>query len=137
MQLSIAGLPFISTEARVGIGQLPIDLFAQVSGVQLRGQILDADTLEGISGVSVLLISADYSVADFTRDWRQDQLYDSTTTDRNGRFQIERPLQRDTPYSIVILAEGYLPLTADGVEVTDEIHPDNSPIDVLLHMSRG
>jgi S1-C subfamily serine protease len=137
MMLSIGGLPFASAEATVGIGQLPLDLFAQVSGVQLRGQVLDADTLQGISGVSVLLISADYSVADFTRDWRQDQLYDSTTTDRNGQFQIERPLQRDTLYSIVIIAEGYLPLTADGVEITDVNHPDNSPIDVLLHMSRG
>lgn len=137
MTLFVGQLPFGSTEARVGIGQLPIDRFVQASGVQLRGQILDSDTQEGVSGVSVLLVSEDFSVADFTRDWRQDQLYDMTTTDRNGRFQIERPLQRDVPYSIVIIAEGYLPLTADSVEITDETHPDNSPIDVTLHLTRG
>src|SRR5690606_2542353 len=101
------------------------------------GQILDSDTLEGIPGVSVLLISEDFSVADFTRDWRQDQLYDLTTTDRNGRFQLERALQRDVPYSIVIIAEGYLPLTADGITIDDETYPDNSPIDVTLHLTRG
>jgi S1-C subfamily serine protease len=137
MTLYVGEIPFNSTEARVGIGQLPIDRFVQASGVQLRGQILDSETLEGIAGVSVLLVSEDFSVADFTRDWRQDQLYDLATTDRNGRFQIERPLQRDVPYSIVIIAEGYLPLTADAVEITDETRPDNSPIDVTLHLTRG
>jgi S1-C subfamily serine protease len=137
MNLYINNLPFASTDARVGIGQLPIDRFQQAEGVQLRGQLLDSETLEGVPGVSVLLISEDFSVADFTRDWQQDQLYDMSTTDRNGRFQIERPLQRDVPYSIVIIAEGYLPLTADGVEITDDNHPDNSPVEVLLHLTRG
>lgn len=137
MNLSVGAVRLASTQARVGIGQLPIDRFATTGGVQLRGQLLDSETLEGVSGVSVLLISADYSVADFTRDWRQDQLYDMTISDRNGRFQIERPLQRDTLYSIVILAEGYLPITADAVEVNDDTHPDNSPIDITLHLTRG
>jgi hypothetical protein len=137
MTLSVGALPFVSTQARVGIGQLPIDRFAQSGGVQLRGQLLDSQTLEGVSGVSVMLIGADFSVADFTRDWRQDQLYDVTISDRNGRFQFERPLQRDTPYSIVIVAEGYLPIMADAVEVNEETHPDNSPIDITLHLTRG
>lgn len=137
MTLYVGALPFQSIQARVGIGQLPIDQFAQVGGVQLRGQILDSETQAGVSGVSILLISQDFSVSDFTQTWRQDQLYDSTVTDRNGRFQIERPLQRDVPYSIVILAEGYLPLTADGVEVNAENNPDNTPIDITLHLSRG
>ena len=44
MELFIGKLPFASTEARVGIGQLPIDRFAQATGVQMRGQVLDGET---------------------------------------------------------------------------------------------
>src|SRR5690606_16212178 len=42
MTLFVGRLPFEDTQARVGIGQLPIDRFVQAGGVQLRGQILDS-----------------------------------------------------------------------------------------------
>jgi hypothetical protein len=133
MELFINALPFAETEARVGIGQLPIDRFAQVSGVQMRGQVLDADTRLGIPGVTFVLVSQDFSAADFVRDWSEEQIYALAITDRNGRFLIDRLLQPSVPYSIVIVAEGYLPVLADGVEVT----PDQGVIDVPIYLTRG
>ncbi len=133
MELFINDLVFADTQARVGIGQLPIDRFAQASGIQMRGQILDAVTSEGIPGVTIVLVSADFSAAEFARDWNQDQVYALAVTDRNGRFQLDRPLQPNTPYSVVIVAMGYIPVLADGVEVA----PDAGVIDVPIYLTRG
>lgn len=132
IDLLMNNLPFINAEARVGIGQLPIDRFAQASGVELRGQILDADTREGLPGATFILVSEEFSAADFTRDWRMDMVYAIAITDREGRFQLDRPLQPAVLYSVVIVADGYLPITADAVEVNLE----DSPYEITIHMSR-
>ncbi len=135
LDLFVGEIQFDTAQFRVGIGQLPIDRFASAEGIALRGQVLNSVSRDGIQGVSVMLISEDYSVADFTRDWNQAQLIATATTDRNGRFEVTVPLQRGALYSIVLLAEGFLPITADGVEITDENHPDNSPIDITLELT--
>ena len=134
--LSINNLPFAEAEARVGIGQLPIDTFAQAGGIVLRGSVVDALTGNGIPGVAVMLISEDFSVSEFTRDWLQSQLHAASTTDRDGRFEISRSLARNALYSIVFLKDGYVPVTADGIEITDENKPDDSPIDLVVELSR-
>lgn len=123
-------------EAQVGIGQLSIDQFAQASGVLLRGRILDADTGQGIPGVSFILISADFSVAEFI--WSQSQVYAIATTDQNGVFEIARPLQYSTEnntvaYSVIIAAKGYVPISADGIEVTLETP---NPLELTIYLYR-
>ncbi len=136
MDLLVNNVQLRSARAQVGIGQLPIDPFAQASGVQLRGQILDADTKLGIPGVTFILLSREYSVIDFT--WSQAQIFTMAVTDRNGRFQIDRPLQFSTrnnevAYSAIISAQGYLPISADGIEV-DTTTPN--PLDITLYLIR-
>ncbi|MBE0690117.1 MAG: hypothetical protein IH587_08360, partial [Anaerolineae bacterium] len=121
-------------QTRVGIGQLPIDPFAQADGVQMRGRILDAATDEGISGVSFILISDLYSVADFLETRSMDQVFALAVTDREGRFQIDRPLSYDAPYSVVVVADGYLPIQADGVLIERDTP---IPIDMTIYLSRG
>jgi S1-C subfamily serine protease len=127
-----------STQVQVGIGQLPIDRFADASGVQMRGTVLDANTRKGIPGVTFVLISKDFSVEEFTATWDQNQVYALATTDRNGYFEIDRPLEistEDNPvlYSALIAAEGYLPVSADGLEVTDETE---NPLNMTIYLTR-
>lgn len=136
MDLLVNNVQLRSVQAQVGIGQLLIDPFAQASGVQLRGQILDADTRQGVPGVTFILLSKDYSVSDFT--WNQSQIFAMAITDRSGRFQIDRPLQLSTEatpvaYSAIVSAQGYLPITADGIEVDNETA---NPLDITLYMIR-
>jgi hypothetical protein len=124
-----------STDAQVGIGQLPIDRFAEASGVQLRGQVLDADTGLGIPGVTLVLLSEEFSVEDFL--WDQNQVYAQAVTDRNGRFQIDRPLQLSVgentiAYSVIIVAQGYLPITQDGLTVTPETE---NPLELTIELT--
>jgi S1-C subfamily serine protease len=136
VDLLVNGILMGTTEAQVGIGQLPIDRFANASGVQLRGQILDADTNQGVPGVTFVVISEDFSVEDFV--WNEAQIYAMAVTDRNGRFQLDRPLELSigeatVPYSVLIAADGYLPITADGFLVTPETE---NPLDLTIYLTR-
>lgn len=131
MDLLVNNVPLQSIRAQVGIGQLPIDRFAQASGVQLRGQILDAETGEGIPGVTFILISEAFSISDFL--WREDQVYATAVTDRGGRFQVDRPLELRAPYSVMIAVDGYLPITADGFEL-DADTPN--PLELVIPLTR-
>lgn len=136
VDLLVNGILLATTQAQVGIGQLPINQFAQASGVQLRGQILDADTNQGISGVSFIVISEDFSIEDFV--WNEAQIYTLATTDRNGRFQLDRPLEisigeATVPYSVLIAADGYLPIAVDGFLVDLETP---NPLDLTIYLTR-
>ncbi len=133
LELFIGKLSFASTTARVGIGQLPINRFAQASGVQMRGQVLDGESGAGIPGVTVVLISDQFSVSDFTQAWSQDQVFAMAITDSGGSFLIDRLLQPSTPYSVFVIADGYLPISADAVEVT----PDVNSVNVPIYLTKG
>jgi len=133
-ELLIGPVRLAQAQARVGIGQLPIDPFAQAAGVQMRGRILDAATNQGIPGVSFILISDLYSVADFMETRSMDQVYALAETDREGRFQIDRMLAYDAPYSVIVIADGYLPIQADGVTVEQDTP---LPIDMTIYLSKG
>jgi hypothetical protein len=130
MELYVNNVLLGRIEVDIGIGQLPIDPFASPDGVQISGQILDAGTGLGIPDVTFIIISEDFSVQDYTAD--VEQIYAMATTDRNGRFVLDRPLRFDAPYSVWIAAYGYLPVTADGVTVTDET---DNPLELVIYMT--
>lgn len=137
VELTVGAVRLAVTEALVGIGQLPIDRFADASGVQLGGRILDSVTNAGIPDVTFVLISEDFSVADFV--WDSEQIYALGTTDRNGEFQLDRLLEistdaRTVPYSVVIRAEGYLPIEADGFVVDDQT---DNPLYLTIYLRRS
>ena len=132
MELRINTQLLVSEEVQIGIGQLPIDRFAQTDGIQLQGQLVDAETREGLSGITVIIITEEYSVGDFV--WDQDQVYSVAITDRNGNFQIDRLLEYDVQYSVIISTRGYLQASADGVIVTPET---DNPLNILIPMTRG
>jgi hypothetical protein len=82
--------------------------------------------------VSFILLTEEYSVADF--EWRADQVFTLAVTDRSGRFQLDRPLELNTPYSVIVSAAGYLPVTVDGFEVDSETA---NPLELVIHLTRG
>jgi S1-C subfamily serine protease len=131
MELLVNNLQITETTAAVGIGQLAIDRFAEAEGTPFGGVVIDAATQTGIPNVTVILISEDFSIEDFV--WDQEQVFALATTDRNGDFQFDRPLTLETPYSLAIEANGYLPITVDGFEL-DEESPNPLVITVeLIH----
>ncbi len=111
LKLLVNELLLLEQSALVGIGQLPIDRFAEFSGTILTGKVVDAATQQGISSLTIVLISEDFDASEFV--WNEEQVVALATTDRNGEFQFARPLAFDTPYSVVIEADGYIPNFAD------------------------
>ena len=131
MQLLINNVLLASTETQVGIGRLFIDRFASAEGLRLRGRIIDGQNGVGLPGVNFVLITEDYSIADF--EWRQDQIFATAQTDRNGNFEVERLLQRNTPYSVIINAEGWLPLAVDAYTFDDGAP---NPVELVIPLTR-
>lgn len=118
MEILLNNARLVEIDMNVGIGQLPLDQFSTTSGVQLNGRVIDAETGRGIPGISFILISENFSVFSFT--WRRNQIYAMATTDRDGYFQLDRLLEFGAPYSVMVRANGYLPVAADFVRVTEE-----------------
>jgi hypothetical protein len=75
-------------------------------------------------------------VADFT--WQQEQIYALAVSDLNGNFEVDRPLEFDSLYSVYILSEGYLPITADGFSITPESLAESggSPLEMTIPLTK-
>lgn len=131
LQLLVNSLQILAIEGTVGIGQLPIDRLAEYEGALLGGRVLDAATLNGIPSVTIVLIGEDYSADEF--EWKQEQVFATSMTDRNGEFQFDRPLVANTPYSIIVAADGYLPLSADSFQ----FGADQRAVDITMELVRG
>ena len=131
MQLLVNNVLLDSAEIQVGIGRLFIDRLAVAEGLRLRGRIIDARSGAGLEGVNLVLITEDWSVADF--GWREDQIHATARSDREGRFEVQRLLQRNVNYSVIIHADGWLPLGADAYRFDDDA-PD--PVEVVIPLTR-
>lgn len=131
LQLLVNDLLLLEQSAVVGIGQLPIDRFAEIQGTILTGSVIDAATQQGIPSLTIVLISENFDASEFV--WNQEQVVALATTDRNGEFQFARPLAFDTPYSVVIEAEGYIPNFADVFD----FDPNQTSVDITIEMVRG
>lgn len=137
LEISIANVTRQSISARVGLGQLPVGVFASAAGVQMTGRIIDAETQQGIPGAMFIVLKSEYSVEDFV--WNQSQVLGVSLADNEGRFQIPVLLLRGTEespllYSVLVRAEGYLPLSADGIAVTEDTP---SPVEINAALSRN
>ncbi len=114
-EILIGGQLFVTGSARVGMGQLPVTAGSRATGVRVSGEVLDAATQEGIPGALVIVLEAQYSVVDFV--WDAAQILAMSVTDSQGRFEFDRLLPYGEFYSMIVIGERYLPLTADGIEL--------------------
>lgn len=131
IDLLVAGAVKASATARVGIGQLPVTLFAGGEGVQIQGSVLDAETKEGIPGVAVILLKPEFDVRDFT--WQMIEVFDVAYTDSDGRFALAKAVPRDETYSAIIIASGYLPVSTDALEIAED---EKGPVEFTVELNR-
>lgn len=137
LEIILNGIPIVrDVSADVGLGQLPVETFASAEGVQLQGQIINSETGEGVPGATFIVLEADFSVQDWI--WDSSQVLGTTQTDRNGFFVIPVLLPRGTLeapilYSVLVRAEGYYPVSADGIPVTDATI---SPLIIEVELNR-
>jgi S1-C subfamily serine protease len=137
LEISIANVTLEKVTAKVGLGQLPVGAFASAEGVLMAGRITDAETGEGIPGALFLVLKSEYSIEDFL--WNRSQVLGVSLADNQGRFQIPVLLPRGTQeepllYSVLVRAEGYLPVNADGIIVDQTTQ---SPVELNVALSRN
>lgn len=137
LEILMNGIPLTrNVTVDVGLGQLPVESFASAEGVQMRGQIIDAETGEGIAGAMFIVLEAEFSIEDW--NWDASQVLGRAQADRNGNFQISLLLPRGTTeapilYSVLVRADGYFPVSQDGIPVTDLTV---SPVEINVAMNR-
>jgi S1-C subfamily serine protease len=85
------------------------------SGVIISGRIVDAASGRPIANATFVVLKPglDWQTAEGT----DEEIYVSATTDRNGNFEIDLPLQRGETYSVGYGAKNYKPELEDGVEI--------------------
>jgi len=137
LEILIGQISRTTVTAKVGLGQLPVETFASAEGVQMTGRITDAETGEGIPGALFIVLEPEFSVEDFV--WDQAQVLGASLADNSGWFRIAPLLPRGTAehpllYSILVRAEGYFPVSADGIIITDTTQ---SPVTVSVELSRN
>ncbi len=134
-ELLVSGQVITSATAKVGLGQLPVTTFGQASGVQVQGQITDADTGKGIPNVTFIVLKTDFTAKEF--NWDMSEVYDLSYTDSEGRFTLSKlltPTTSDLSYSMIVMARGYLPILADpGLSIIDKTQ---SPLVLNIQLNR-
>lgn len=137
VEILISNISVGTVTAKVGLGQLPVGVFASAAGVQISGRITDAETGQGIPGAMFLVLQSEFSVEDFL--WTQSQVLGVSLADSEGRFLVSSLLPRGTDedpllYSVLVRAEGYLPVSADGIIVGESTE---SPVTINVELSRN
>ncbi|MBP8974268.1 MAG: carboxypeptidase regulatory-like domain-containing protein, partial [Anaerolineae bacterium] len=137
VEILISNISVGTVTAKVGLGQLPVGVFASAAGVQISGRITDAETGQGVPGAMFLVLQSEFSVEDFV--WTQSQVLGVSLADSEGRFLVSTLLPRGTDeepllYSVLVRAEGYLPVSADGIIVGESTE---SPITINVELSHN
>ena len=131
VELLVGGVSMGKATAKVGLGQLPVNIFAQVSGVQVQGKVIDAETKQPIVGAALIVLKQNISTKDFTGQMADiDQM---ALTDSQGQFQLTRLLPRGNTYSVIVRAAGYLPLSTDALTFDDKT---KNPLVMQLEMNK-
>lgn len=131
IELLVAGVSMGHAVAKVGVGQLPLALFAEPVGVQVGGRVTDAETGQPIVGAAVIVLKTSVGTADFRGAVSDiDQLL---LTDAEGRFQLLRLLPRGNAYSVIIRAQGYLSLATDALTIDDKTP---NPLTISAQLNR-
>ncbi len=112
------------TEGTVEVGASSGNNTADDS-VTVQGVVTDKKSRKPIKGAVILILNPGVSVEDWIEDDQPDEdVYTAGKTDSKGKFTLENPLERETVYSIVVVAKSYKALANDDFEIdADEADP--------------
>jgi serine protease Do len=100
-------------------------------GVVLKGQIVDADTEEGIPNAAILLMKPGTKLDDITQDNLEELAVAAGVTDQDGFFITAPGVPRGQAYTVIVLAQGYQARGfEDGLELPEDA-PDLIELDPI------
>jgi serine protease Do len=101
-------------------------------GVTLSGTVSDENSGNPISGAYVIVLKTGNNFNDWAdAGYPKDAVLTYAKTDSNGEYVLPVKLSRNTPYSLVASAEGYIDSYGDDLVWTDQ-DPSNYTMDITL-----
>ena len=128
LELYIEGQLVQTANATVGSGTPLPTPAPPPEGLYVVGYVYDADTGAGIPGAMFIVLQPGVTIESW--DFSDEQVYTSAETDVNGYFELPLPLERGQSYSMLVLAEGYIPDGGNGIPIGDEPSPHNIEIEL-------
>ncbi len=112
-----------------GGGEDPVD-----ESVTVEGVVTDKKSRKPIKGAVILILQPGVSVEDWIdNDQSDEDVFTAGKTDSKGKFKLENPLQRETVYSIVVVAKSYKPLANDSFEIAAD---EEEPVQLTIKMTK-
>jgi hypothetical protein len=122
---------FYKDKALLSSGVVRVGDDQRSSDVVVRGIVRDGNTRNSIKGAFVAVLKPGILVKTFLDVGKESDLFASGTSDNLGQFSLNRPLARDTTYSLLIVARGYRPIARDDLRLTAS-DPDPLRMDILM-----
>jgi hypothetical protein len=90
--------------------------------VTVGGTVVAAASGRPIAKALILFLVPGISVQDFIdHEYADADVYTGAETNSRGQFTLADAVERNVPYSIIVVADGYKPLTVDGFVIEDDV----------------
>ncbi len=100
-------------------------------GVTLQGQIVDADTGDGVPNAAILILKPGTSLDDITQNNLQSLTIAAGITDGGGFYITAPPIPAGDTYTVVVLADGYQARGFEGGLEISANSPDLLNVDAI------
>ncbi|MGQ9553603.1 MAG: trypsin-like peptidase domain-containing protein [Anaerolineae bacterium] len=132
LELLVEGELVQTGTCTVGSGPRPTPTPPPEGDVEIYGYITDAATGRGIRGAGFIVLQPGIMVEDF--QWTDEEIYSWAETDRKGYYELSTPpLVRGETYSIIVIAEGYIPIAEDDIYIPEDIE---SPFELNIELQK-
>ena len=102
--------------------------------VTVEGVITDKKSRKPIKGAVIIILQPGLSVEDWIEDDQPDEdVFTGGKSDSKGVFTLENPLERETVYSIIVVAKSYKPLANDDFEIGPD---EEDPVQLTIKMTK-
>jgi len=128
LELYVEGQLVQSADAVIGSGTPPSTPAPLAEGLYIEGYVYDADTGAGIPNALFVVLQPGVTIDSW--DLSEEEIYAAAETDVNGYFELPTALERGQSYSMVVVAEGYLPNGGDNIPIGDEPSPHQIEIEL-------
>ncbi len=108
------------------------------TGVLLNGKVMASDNRDPVEGALVVVLKPGVKRSEVSAGYKNiDNLYYTyAPTDHEGAFRTTCPLPRDQVFTVVVLAKGFIELSADGVLNTTGAPDEFSPWGGKIYLQR-
>ena len=102
--------------------------------VTVEGVVTDKKSRKPIKGAIILILNSGTSVQDWLdNDQSDEDVYTAGKTDSKGQFTLESPLERETVYSIVVVAKRYKPIANDEFVISAD---EDDPVQLTIKLTK-